>query len=77
MRRAGVAVARAGGLDVAGHLEQVRAHGLEAVVLDHAVVGVERSTGRRARPAGPCTIATATARFSVTIGFGATRSSSS
>ena len=37
-----VAVARAGGLDVAGHLEQVRAHRVQAMVFGHPVVGVER-----------------------------------
>jgi hypothetical protein len=46
------------------------------VVLEHAVVGVEHR--QDVEPAcGPCTIATATARLSVTMGFGASRSSNS
>ena len=68
--------ARAAGR-VAGHLQQVGAHGVEPVVAGHPLVGVERRPAGRARPAGPRTIATATAWFSVTIGLGASRSSSS
>ena len=53
---------------VAGHLEQVAAHGVEAIVAGHARIGIERL--EQLRPArGPCTMAAAIAWLSVTIGL--------
>ena len=37
---------------IAGHLEQMRAHGVEAIVAGQPPVGVERSSAARARPPG-------------------------
>ena len=60
---------------VAGHLEQMRADRVEAMVLGEPLVAVEgREEVKPAR--GPCTIATATAWLRVTMGLGVKRSSS-
>ena len=74
--RGGPVASRAAAV-VAGHLEQVRAHRGEAVVASHARVGVERCEEVEPGPRARATMATATAWLSVTIGFGAMRSSSS
>ena len=69
-------VGLAGGDRLAGELEQVSPHGVEPMVVRHALVRVERAEQREAG-LGPLTIATATARLSVTTGPGETRSSTS
>lgn len=62
-----------GGVDVAGPLEQVGAHGPQAVVVAEPLL----ETSSSARPAsGPWSIAAATARLSVTIGLAVSRSGS-
>jgi len=53
---------------IAHLLVQVTAHGCQAVVLREARIGVERLEQLEAAR-GPCTIATATARFKVSMGF--------
>lgn len=58
---------------VVGHLEQVGAHGVEAVVAGQSLVD---ALEQREAVAGPSTIAAATARLSVTIGLAVIRSSS-
>ena len=69
-------VGLAGCLDVAGELEQVGADGLEPV--GQAIRSSSSSVPSTARPVrGPWTIATATARFSVTTGPGETSSRTS
>ena len=62
------------GLDVAGHLEQVRAGRVEPVVAGQPVVQLVEQAP--ARPPGRRTMAAATARLSVTIGLPVIRSSS-
>ncbi len=61
-------------LGVAGHLEQVGAHGVEPVVAGQPLVERRRAASRPA--AGPWTMAAAIARLSATIGLSVIRSSS-
>ena len=68
-------VGRSRGLAVAGHLEQMRTDGVQAVVPGHSPVGLEWLECRESGPR-PVHPATATAQFKVTIGLGETRSSS-
>ena len=76
MRLAASRYASACGIEVAGQLEQVRAHREQPVVVGDARIVVEG--GEQVEPRRrPVHLATATARLSVTIGLGATWSSTS
>ena len=73
MRLGGGAVLGDRAADIAGHLQQVGARRVQAMVVLQALVEL----ASRASPAsGPSTIAAAIARFSATIGLPVIRSSS-
>ena len=56
---------------LAGQVEQVRAHRVQPVVPGQRGVASPALSSSASPASGPCTMATATIRFSVTIGAGA------